>query len=127
MQQARATLIEHPFDIVVFGGRGDLAKRKLIPALFHLDVEHRLPPDGRIIAVSRAKLTRDSYRQQMRDACTDCGVEHDDEAWNKFAARLDYIAADANNPGGYDALKEALGSRDEIVRVFYLATAPDLF
>ncbi len=59
MPQGKATLIEHPFDIVVFGGRGDLAKRKLIPALFHLDVENRLPPDGRIIAVSRAKLSRE--------------------------------------------------------------------
>src|SRR6516162_8242148 len=98
MQQARATLIEHPFDMVVFGGRGDLAKRKLIPALFHLDAENRLPPDGRIIAVSRAQLGRDSYRQQMRQACTDCGLDQDASAWDKFAGRLDYIAADGSDP-----------------------------
>jgi glucose-6-phosphate 1-dehydrogenase len=128
MQQARATLIEHPFDMVVFGGRGDLAKRKLIPALFHLDVENRLPPDGRIIAVSRAKLARDPFRQQMHDSCADCDFEHfNKDAWDKFAGRLDYIASDASHKEDYGALKEALAGRDEVVRVFYLATAPDLF
>lgn len=128
MQQARATLIEHPFDIVVFGGKGDLAKRKLIPALFHLDVENRLPPDGRIIAVSRAKMDRDTYRQQMHDGCVDCDFGHfDKDAWGKFAERLDYVASDATHKADYGALKEALSGRDEVVRVFYLATAPDLF
>ena len=128
MQQARATLIEHPFDIVVFGGKGDLAKRKLIPALFHLDVENRLPPDGRIIAVSRAKMDRDTYRQQMHDGCVDCDFGHfDKDAWGKFAERLDYVASDATHKEDYGALKQALSGRDEVVRVFYLATAPDLF
>jgi glucose-6-phosphate 1-dehydrogenase len=127
MQAAKSTLIEYPFDIVVFGGRGDLAKRKLIPALFHLDAENRLPPDGRIIAVSRAELGRDSYRQQMREACTDCGLDRDAAAWDKFARRLDYIAADGSDSADYGALKEALKGRDGVVRVFYLATAPDLF
>jgi glucose-6-phosphate 1-dehydrogenase len=128
MQQARATLIEHPFDMVVFGGKGDLAKRKLIPALFHLDVENRLPPDGRIIAVARARLDRDPYRQQMHDSCAECDFEHfNKDAWDKFAGRLDYIPSDASHKEDYDALKQALNGRDEVVRVFYLATAPDLF
>ena len=51
------TLISHPFDMIVFGGRGDLARRKLIPALYHLDRERRLPDDGRIIAVSRGAIS----------------------------------------------------------------------
>ncbi|HEY8017282.1 MAG TPA: glucose-6-phosphate dehydrogenase [Dongiaceae bacterium] len=128
MPQGKATLIEHPFDIVVFGGRGDLAKRKLIPALFHLDVENRLPPDGRIIAVSRAKLSRDEYRQQMHDACTECELDHFDKgAWDKFAERLDYVALDGSDPTHYELLKQALAGREQVVRVFYLATAPDLF
>ena len=49
----RNPLISEPFDMIVFGGRGDLAKRKLLPALYELDRDNRLPPDGRIIAVSR--------------------------------------------------------------------------
>ena len=52
----RTTLITEPFDMVVFGGRGDLARRKLLPALYELDRDNRLPPDGRIIAVSRGDM-----------------------------------------------------------------------
>ncbi len=128
MQSTKPPLIEHPFDIVVFGGGGDLARRKLVPALFHLDVENRLPPDGRIIAVARSKLTREAYRQQMRDACVACELEKfGEEAWDKFSARLDYIALDGSDPAHYKLLQQALAGRDQVVRVFYLATAPDLF
>jgi len=128
MQPGKATLIDQPFDIVVFGGRGDLAQRKLIPALFHLDMENRLPPDGRIIGVARANLTRDAYRQQMRESCGECELERfDPRAWEDFAQRLDYICLDASDPTRYDLLNHALAGRDEVVRVFYLATAPDLF
>ena len=128
METAKSTLIEHPFDIVVFGGRGDLAKRKLVPALFRLDVENRLPPDGRIIAVSRSKLDPAGYRQQMRDSCEACELDTFGEgAWERFSARLDYLALDAADPAHYGLLKEALAGRDNVVRVFYLATAPDLF
>jgi len=65
----RTTLITEPFDMVVFGGRGDLAKRKLLPALYELDRDNRLPPEGRIIAVSRGQMTADQFIKLVEEAC----------------------------------------------------------
>jgi glucose-6-phosphate 1-dehydrogenase len=129
MQQTIKTLMVQPFDAVVFGGRGDLAKRKLLPALYHLDLENRLPPDGRIIAVSRGEMSRDAYRSLVRESC----IAHlpegqfDEEAWARFGSRLDYVELDAASSAGYGRLAQALDGRDGVVRCFYLATAPDLF
>ena len=127
------TLISHPFDMIVFGGRGDLARRKLIPALYHLDRERRLPDDGRIIAVSRGAMTQEDFLKLMHDEC----VEHspgdsihgpfDEAAWHRFAGRLTYLGLDATDPKSYDGLVALLRERGDVVRSFYLATAPDLF
>jgi glucose-6-phosphate 1-dehydrogenase len=127
------TLISHPFDMIVFGGRGDLARRKLIPALYHLDRERRLPDDGRIIAVSRGAMSQDAFLQLMHDEC----VTHspgdsihgpfDETAWTRFAGRLLYLSLEANDAKSYDGLAATLKGREDVVRAFYLATAPDLF
>jgi glucose-6-phosphate 1-dehydrogenase len=129
MQPPKPTLIPHPFDIVVFGGRGDLAKRKLLPALYHLDLENRLHPDGRIIAASRGAMTQDAYRDLVRESCMTHlpSGQFDAATWARFAARLDYVELDATDSAGYQHLREALFGRDGIVRCFYLATAPELF
>jgi glucose-6-phosphate 1-dehydrogenase len=129
MQQTKTTLITHPFDAVVFGGRGDLAKRKLLPALYHLDRENRLPPDGRIIAVSRAAMSREAYRKLVHESCVTHlpAGQFDDETWARFSSRLDYIELDAADSAGYGVLAAALAGRDAVVRCFYLATAPELF
>ncbi len=115
--------------MVVFGGRGDLAKRKLLPALYHLDHENRLPQDGRIIAVSRGAMSRDAYRQLVREACATQlpAGQFDEETWGRFCSRLDYVELDATATAAYGALSDALAGREATVRCFYLATAPELF
>jgi len=127
--QTKTTLITHPFDMIVFGGRGDLAKRKLLPALYHLDHENRLPQDGRIIAVSRGAMSRDAYRQLVREACATQlpAGQFDEETWRRFSERLDYVELDATATAAYGALSDALAGREATVRCFYLATAPELF
>jgi glucose-6-phosphate 1-dehydrogenase len=129
MQHQKSTLITHPFDAVVFGGRGDLAKRKLLPALYHLDLENRLPPDGRIIAASRGEMSAEAYRALVREACLTYlpKGQFDEAAWARFSARLDYVALDAADAAGYRLLNQAFANRDDVVRCFYLATAPELF
>ncbi len=129
MPQGKTALMMQPFDMVVFGGRGDLAKRKLLPALYHLDHENRLPQDGRIIAVSRGSMSRDDYRELVREACaTELPTgQFDDETWQRFSARLDYVEVDATDAAAFGALRAALAGRDATVRCFYLATAPELF
>ncbi len=128
-ESQRQALIAHPFDMVVFGGRGDLARRKLMPALYHLDREGRLPADGRIIAVSRGVMPLADFRDLMAKACREFTPEgeFDAEAWDRFAARLHYVALDAATASAYGELQALFKGREAIVRAFYLATAPDLF
>ncbi len=117
-----------PFDIVVFGGHGDLARRKLLPALYHLDLEGRLPDDGRVVAVSRGTMTRDAYVAMVAEACLgDAARGKGDAIWERFAARLQYATVDAKDAPSYASLAGMLSGRDRTARVFYLATAPDLF
>ena len=129
----RNTLISQPFDMVVFGGRGDLARRKLIPALYHLAREQRLPDDGRIICVSRGAMSHDDFVQMMHDDCitysgdTSKDELFDEASWAGFATRLTYLGLDATDAKSYDSLTALLKGREEVVRAFYLATAPDIF
>jgi glucose-6-phosphate 1-dehydrogenase len=126
----RVTLITEPFDMVVFGGRGDLARRKLLPALYELDRDNRLPPDGRIIAVSRGEMSTGDFQNLVEEACREFstkGKPLDPEIWARFRHRLAYVGLDATKKDGYDGLAAALKDRQAVVRVFYLATAPNLF
>lgn len=123
----RKTLISEPFDMVVFGGSGDLALRKLLPALYHLDVEDKLPDDGRILAVSRAKIAKEAYRTKAEEAIRSYVGTLDAKVWARFKERLDYISLDASDAEGFASLKPFFAKRDDVVRVFYLATASDLF
>ena len=117
-----------PFDLVVFGGTGDLACRKLYPALFHRERSEQFSEPTRIIGVSRRRLDRDAFRATVKDALTKYGALDDraGDAMVRFLARLDYVAADATSESGWSELRGLLGA-DERVRAFYLATGPDLF
>src|SRR5690349_24091310 len=100
----RTTLITEPFDMVVFGGRGDLAKRKLLPALYELDRDNRLPPDGRIIGVSRGGMSHEEFISLVEASCIEFstkGKPLDPEIWSRFSKRLTYAGMDASKPDGY--------------------------
>ncbi|MCW5730971.1 MAG: glucose-6-phosphate dehydrogenase [Alphaproteobacteria bacterium] len=119
------------FDLVVFGGNGDLALRKLMPALYHRERDGQLEPGTRIIATARSALDRDSYRAliEARARPHIAEREFDGEVWRRFLDRLDYLrldAADASQPG-WMGLHERLDPSVEKVRIFYLATSPELF
>ena len=125
---AKTTLINEPFDVIVFGGRGDLAKRKLLPSLYSLDLEGHLPAEGRIIAVSRGTISREAFVKLVEEACfTEAKLPRQEAVWTRFAARLDYITIDATDGSTYGGLFKALKGYESRVRVYYLATAPDLF
>ncbi len=117
-----------PFDLVVFGGTGDLAYRKLYPALFHRDKGDQLSEPTRIIGVSRRRLERDAFRESVKEALIkfDAAGNEKPETLDRFLNRLDYVAADATSETGWPTLKELLGTDDRI-HAFYLATGPDLF
>lgn len=117
-----------PFDLVIFGGNGDLAMRKLLPALYHRHRAGSLSDDGRILAVSRSEMDRAAYLNLAREALVaHLGNHFNERDWEKFAQRLDFHRVDANAPGHYSGLAMVLGENTGRVRVFYLSTSPDLF
>jgi len=114
------------FDLIVFGGTGDLAYRKLYPALFHRDHSEQFTEPTRIIGVSRRHLSDDEFRASVKEALAKFSGIKGDGALERFLARFHYVAADATSGTGWDNLKHLLGDEDRI-RAFYLATSPDLF
>ena len=117
------------FDLIIFGGTGDLAMRKLLPALYHRDQDGQVTEDSRIIAASRGALPREEYLAQARDALARSldDDEFDEQRWQAFSRRIHYVQADAAAPDQWQALVEILDGEQDRVRVAYLATAPGLF
>ncbi|MEO1567767.1 MAG: glucose-6-phosphate dehydrogenase [Pseudomonadota bacterium] len=117
-----------PFQIVIFGGTGDLSQRKLLPALFHRWRDGQIPETSRIIGSARTEMSAKAYRAFAKDACKRSKVaDWDDDEWNRFAALLDYKTLDATDAGSnWAGLKKRLNGTTK-PRIFYLATAPRLY
>jgi glucose-6-phosphate 1-dehydrogenase len=117
-----------PFDYVVFGGTGDLARRKLLPALYHRFRDGQIPDGSRIIGVSRRAMPDDEYRASMRDALEKFlpGEVRDPKGIETFLGMLSHVAADASRDSGWDGVGNALRGGEDKVRAFYLAVGPDL-
>jgi glucose-6-phosphate 1-dehydrogenase len=117
------------FDLVFFGGTGDLTWRKLMPALFQAFRHGKLPPDGRILAVARDEQTDTQYRAWIKERFQDVeGAKRpSDEEFAQFAELLHYRRLDLSQPEHYARLKDWLGERQADTVVLYLATSPYLF
>ncbi|MET9343979.1 glucose-6-phosphate dehydrogenase [Nonomuraea sp. NPDC003804] len=118
----------HIADLVVFGGTGDLSMRKLLPALFHSDLEGRLAPETRVIAMSRGGLTDADFRGKV-DAEVRAAVPDDAEAWQRFLGRLYHVSVDVggDDDSGWSDLVKMLAGHEDRDRVFYLASPPMTF
>src|SRR5215469_13956122 len=116
-------------DFVVFGGTGDLAMRKLLPALYLRDADGQLPEDFRIIGVSRSGLGTAGYRGKAEAELRN-HVPADlltGDQCSAFLQRLHYISADADGGGDWAGLTGLLNEAPGRVRVFYLACASRLY
>ena len=122
------TIPVEPFDFVAFGATGDLAERKLLPALYFRQLAGQFSEPTRIIGASRTKMDSAGYREFAEKALRDHVKEDelDEDALKTFLERLEYVAVDARSGEGFDAIK-ALVDGDERIRVFYLAVGPELF
>jgi glucose-6-phosphate 1-dehydrogenase len=119
--------------IVIFGGAGDLAHRKLLPALYNLCVDGLLPPRIAIVGVGRKAMTDEAYREFAKDGVTRFSRRPvDDNAWRGFAASLFFVAAEIDDEHGLGPL----GARLDIIehertltgeRIYYLALPSSLF
>jgi glucose-6-phosphate 1-dehydrogenase len=118
--------------IVLFGATGDLAKRKLLPGLFHLHAAGLLPKDYRVIGSSPAKfaLTDEQFREHAEEACADfCITKPTDPSFLSFAERLSFAPAE---PGDYGTLVEAVQRAEKEIggtprRLYHLAVPPAAF
>ena len=117
------------FDLVLFGGTGDLAWRKLMPALFQAFRHGSLPKDGRIVGVARDDLSDDQYREliQSRFNAVEGAKRPSAEEFEKFASLLYYLRMDLSKPADYARLSDLLKQRNADTVVMYVATAPALF
>jgi len=117
------------FDLVFFGGTGDLTWRKLMPALFQAFRHGKLPPGGRILAVARDERSDTDYRAFIRERfeSVESAKRPSDDEFARFAEMLHYRRMDLSQPEHYAGLKVWLDERSADVAVLYLATSPYLF
>lgn len=117
------------FDLILFGGTGDLAWRKIMPALFQAHRHGTLPAGGRIVGVAREKLTDDQYRALIKTRFNEVALDKrpTPHEFDAFASSLSYVHMDLSNPTDYARLSAKLEVRPADVVVMYLATAPNLF
>jgi glucose-6-phosphate 1-dehydrogenase len=116
-------------DFVVFGGTGDLAVRKLLPALYLRDRDGQLPEGTRILGASRAGLDAEGYRAKIRGELarfvpTD---ELDEPTMDRFLRRLEHLSIDVAEGASWPVLRDWAAQRPGVVRVFYLACSARLF
>jgi len=122
-----------PVTLVIFGGSGDLAHRKLLPALYNLHVDGLLPPRVAIVGVGRSDMSDDAYRAFAKDGVTQFSRRPIDErAWTAFGSCLFAVNASIGDDGAF----APLGARLDIIehergltgnRIYYLAIPPTLF
>ncbi|HTH53563.1 MAG TPA: glucose-6-phosphate dehydrogenase [Edaphobacter sp.] len=121
-----------PCVVVIFGASGDLTKRKLLPALYHLQQGGLLPEDFAVLGVARRPLEK-SFAPDMKEGIlSGGGVEDNDPKLAPFVDRIQYYAMNFDDDAGYDGLKKKLAEMDSKYktrgnRLFYLATAPEYF
>jgi glucose-6-phosphate 1-dehydrogenase len=117
------------FDLVFFGGTGDLTWRKLMPALFQAFRHGKLPPDGRLIAVARDERSDDEYRAfiEERFGEVESSKQPSEEEFARFAGLVHYRRMDLSKPEDYAGLKAAIDERGAHTVVLFLATSPHLF
>jgi glucose-6-phosphate 1-dehydrogenase len=118
--------------VVIFGASGDLARRKLVPALYNLRAcgKESGPHDFAILGFARRPMALDAFRDQMRDAISQYSrLKLDNDCWNDFAARLDYLGG-LDQPAGFDRLRMKLEQLEATHRlppnrIYYLSIPPE--
>jgi glucose-6-phosphate 1-dehydrogenase len=122
-----------PQTVVVFGASGDLARRKLFPALYDLAYEGLLPERFAIVGSGGSRLDDADFRERARGGVEEFSRHRlDDRRWQGFVRALSYVSAPLDDPEAFGALRERLVTLDadlgaEGRRLFYCATPPSAF
>ena len=130
----RVRAIPPPTAMVVFGGSGDLAHRKIVPALYNLELHRLLPQNFAFVGSSRSEFSDEEYRADMRKAVEEFSrtqpIQH--QVWESFASRLHYVSGSMSDPDTYARIGDLLDRFDrehgtDGNRLFYLSLIPKLF
>lgn len=120
-----------PCTIIIFGATGDLAKKKLLPALYHLNIENRLTDDTRIICMGRQETTQSQWHEKVTEYISlKARNGLDDDSLKHFLSKIDYFKCDLTESSSYQELNTQLQdpSRNYSSNiVFYLSISPSLF
>jgi glucose-6-phosphate 1-dehydrogenase len=126
--------VAEPCTVVLFGASGDLAKRKVIPAMYDLAIHNALGPRYSIVGFARTPMTDESFRATVGEAAKSISEVGpiDPQQWNDFAANLAYQPGDYNNPEAYAQLGKRLAELESTKnlgknRLFYLSTPPEVY
>lgn len=119
--------------MVIFGGTGDLTHRKLMPALYNLLCEKKLPHHFAIVSAGRRDKNNEAYRYEVYDAIRHYArFKIDDKTWGELRQRIYYVKVNFTEDEGYARLDSFLGELDDRYqtkgnRIYYLAVAPEYF
>jgi len=115
--------------IVIFGANGDLTKRKLLPALYRLAYERRLPDSFAIVGNSRTAMTDEAFREKMHESVKRFLEDSpfDEDLWTSFARNIYYVAGDLNDSKLYADLKTKLDELNRPNVLYYLSTQPSYY
>ncbi len=123
-----------PNTVVIFGASGDLTKRKLIPALYNMELERLLPNSFAVVGFARRPVSDDEFRKQMLDGINSFSRNRPAQpgVWESFSQGIFYNAGNFDDPEAYKQLSDLLDKLDKERgtggnRLFYLATAPEYF
>lgn len=116
-----------PFDLVIFGGTGDLARRKILPGLYRRFVAGQMPADARVIGAARGDFGTKEYRKIVNEALVEFVPKGrlDATCVADFLKCMEYVTIDARGDGGWKPLAKMM--RDNVVRAFYFSVGPGLF
>ncbi|HYH58812.1 MAG TPA: glucose-6-phosphate dehydrogenase [Thermoleophilaceae bacterium] len=123
----------HPTTLIIFGGTGDLAQRKLLPAIYNLAHEGALPERFNLIGVSRSDMPDDEYREVARRSISSYSRrEADPRVLDSLLERVRYVSGTFDDPAVFERLATCATEYDDEAgipfnRVFYLSTAPAFF
>src|SRR5690349_13165487 len=125
--------VPQPCSVVIFGATGDLAHRKLIPALYNLAADGELPPAVTVVGFARRPKKEDEFRKELEESTRKFSRQPvRDEIWKAFAQSVFYHQSEFEDEAGYKSLAQVLdkidnerGTRGN--RLFYFAAAPDQF
>jgi glucose-6-phosphate 1-dehydrogenase len=123
-----------PFTLTIFGASGDLARRKLFPAVYNLYQKNLLTEDFSFLGYARSEMSDDAFKGLVKDALSQFTPNFDEnsETWNSFKVKLGYVQGGYDCPDGFKRLAEKIESCENENnshgnRVFHISTPPSVF